>query len=79
MTEVLDRIMAVSLNNYNPDLYHSELVSGSQMIDVLNQRFRLIAPRLDIVSLYETEDASLRPTNEAVRDHETLINHFRKS
>lgn len=42
-----------------PKQFIAELVAGSQTLQRLNEQFRHIAPRLQIVSLYETRPTSL--------------------
>ncbi len=56
LAETLNRILQVSFAT-SPTQFISELSSGSQTLQKLNEQFRHIAPKLDIVSFYET-----RPT-----------------
>lgn len=56
LAETLNRILQVSFVS-NPMQFIAELASGSQTLQKLNEQFRHIAPKLQIVSLYET-----RPT-----------------
>lgn len=56
LAETLNRILQVSLVA-SPMQFISELVGGSQALQRLNEQFRHIAPKLRIISLYET-----RPT-----------------
>ena len=52
----------VSIFNHSPELYISELRNGSQTIEALNDQFRHIAPRIDILSFYETLQTSVGPS-----------------
>ncbi|KAH7312661.1 hypothetical protein B0I35DRAFT_60212 [Stachybotrys elegans] len=56
LAETLNRILQVSFSS-SPKQFIKELVEGSQTVERLNEQFRHVAPRLSIVSLYET-----RPT-----------------
>lgn len=58
--------LAVTLNRIlqstmitNPKQYISELAKNSLTLQRLNEQFRHIAPRLDIVSFYETQPTSI--------------------
>ncbi|KAL1851758.1 hypothetical protein VTK73DRAFT_9363 [Phialemonium thermophilum] len=53
--ETLGRLLQALLSN--PKVFVAELASGSRTLDGLNERFRHVAPDLQIVSFYET-----RPT-----------------
>ena len=59
--EVLNRILAASIFNHSPKLYVAELKNGSQTIEALNDQFRHIAPRLNILSFFETLPTSVGP------------------
>lgn len=56
LAETLNRILQVSFTA-SPMQFIAELAAGSQTLQRLNEQFRHVAPRLDIVSFYET-----RPT-----------------
>lgn len=56
LAETLNRILQVSFVSA-PTQFIAELASGSQILQRLNEQFRHVAPKLDIVSFYET-----RPT-----------------
>ncbi|KAE8453869.1 hypothetical protein EG329_007645 [Mollisiaceae sp. DMI_Dod_QoI] len=59
LAEILNRILTVSIFNHSPKLYISELKNGSQTVEALNEQFRHIAPKLDILSFYETLPTSV--------------------
>ncbi|KAL8649619.1 MAG: hypothetical protein Q9226_005500, partial [Calogaya cf. arnoldii] len=61
LAEVLNRILTASIFNHSPKLYVAELKNGSQTIEALNDQFRHIAPRLKILSFYETLPTSVGP------------------
>lgn len=61
LAEVLNRILTVSMFNHSPKLYISELSAGSQTVSTLNEQFRHYAPKLDILSFYETLPTSIGP------------------
>ena len=58
MAKSLDNILAVSIQNYSQDAYRSEIWDGSEKIKALNWEFKHIAPRLDVLSYYETMQTS---------------------
>ena len=58
LAELLDRILrSTFFNNSKP--YISELAKNSFTLQKLNEQFRHIAPRLDIVSFYETQATAI--------------------
>lgn len=56
LAETLNRILQVSFVSA-PTQFIAELAAGSHTLQRLNEQFRHVAPKLDIVSFYET-----RPT-----------------
>lgn len=58
LAETLNRILQVSFVT-TPRKFIAELSSGSQMLQNLNEQFRHIAPKLDIVSFYETRSTNV--------------------
>jgi len=56
LAETLNRILQVSFST-SPMQFIAELSAGSQTLQKLNEQFRHVAPKLQIVSFYET-----RPT-----------------
>ncbi len=58
LAELLDRILR-STFVINSKHYISELGKNSFTLQKLNEQFRHIAPRLDIVSFYETQKTSI--------------------
>ena len=58
LAELLDRILRSTIVS-NSKYYISELAKNSYTLQKLNEQFRHIAPRLDIVSFYETQSTSI--------------------
>ena len=58
LAELLDRILRSTLVT-NSKQYISELGKNSFTLQKLNEQFRHIAPKLDIVSFYETQSTSI--------------------
>ena len=58
LAETLNRILQVSFIS-NPTQFIAELAAGSQTLQKLNEQFRHVAPKLDIVSFYETRPTTM--------------------
>lgn len=58
LAETLNRILQVSFAT-NPMQFIAELAAGSQTLQKLNEQFRHVAPKLQIVSFYETRPTTL--------------------
>ncbi|KAH0558952.1 hypothetical protein GP486_004423 [Trichoglossum hirsutum] len=58
LAETLNRILQVSFVT-NPMQFIAELAVGSQALQKLNEQFRHVAPRLQIVSFYETRPTTM--------------------
>lgn len=58
LAETLNRILQVSFMT-SPTQFIAELAGGSQTLQKLNEQFRHVAPRLQIVSFYETRPTPL--------------------
>lgn len=58
LAEKLNRILQSSVIT-NSKQYISDLAKNSFTLQKLNEQFRHIAPRLDIVSFYETQPTSI--------------------
>lgn len=58
LAELLDRILRSTFVT-NSKQYISELAKNSFTLQKLNEQFRHVAPRLDIVSFYETQSTSI--------------------
>lgn len=58
LAETLNRILQVSFVA-NPMQFIAELAAGSQTLQRLNEQFRHAAPKLQIVSFYETRPTTM--------------------
>jgi hypothetical protein len=58
LASVLSRILPSTVSG-NSKKYIAELVKNSVTLQKLNEQFRHIVPRLDIVSFYETQPTSI--------------------
>jgi len=54
LAEILNRILAVSIFTHSSKQYIADLNRNSPALEEINEQFRHIAPRLRIVSFYET-------------------------
>jgi hypothetical protein len=68
LADLLNRILQ-STGISNSKQYISELAKNSFTLQKLNEQFRHIAPRLDIVSFYETQPTSIGLKNARVVSH----------
>ena len=67
LAETLNRILQVS-PTASAMQFIAELASGSQTLQKLNEQFRHVAPKLDIVSFYETCPTPMTVFNQIVRN-----------
>ncbi len=58
LAETLNRILQVSFVS-SPTQFIAELAAGSQTLQKLNEQFRHVAPKLQIVSFYETRPTTM--------------------
>jgi hypothetical protein len=68
LADLLNRILQ-STGVSNSKQYVSELAKNSFTLQKLNEQFRHIAPRLDIVSFYETQPTSIGLKSALVVSH----------
>ena len=68
LAELLDRILRSTLFT-NSKQYISELSKQSYTLQKMNEQFRHIAPRLDIISFYETQSTSIGLKSSRVVGH----------
>lgn len=59
LAETLNRILTVSLFNHSPKQYIGELNRNSSVLHDINEQFKNIAPKLQLASLYETQQTSI--------------------
>lgn len=72
LAETLNRILQSTFVT-NSKHYISELAKNSSTLQKLNEQFRHIAPRLDIVSFYETQPTMIGRTAKIVSTHQLRI------
>ncbi|KAI0457259.1 hypothetical protein F5B21DRAFT_464875 [Xylaria acuta] len=72
LAETLNRILRVSIVG-NPMQFIAELSAGSQTLQKLNEQFRHIAPRLQVVSFYETRPTSMARTQVMVLEKDSSV------
>ncbi|KAI0406220.1 hypothetical protein F4802DRAFT_559828 [Xylaria palmicola] len=72
LAETLNRILRVSFIS-NPMQYIAELSAGSQTLQKLNEQFRHIAPRLQVVSFYETRPTAMVKTQVMVLEKDSSV------
>lgn len=65
LAETLNRILQVSFIT-SPTQFIAELAGGSPTLQKLNEQFRHIAPKLQIVSFYETRPTQLMKRTQIV-------------
>lgn len=66
LAETLNRILKVSLVSA-PKQFISELASGSQLLQKLNESFRHVADRLQIISFYETRPTAMLKSTTSIQ------------
>lgn len=72
LAELLDKILRSTIVS-NSKQYVSELAKNSFTLQKLNEQFRHIAPRLEIVSFYETQSTSIGIKNARVVGQNALF------
>lgn len=71
LAEVLNRVLMVSWNS--PRNFIGDLSKSSPVLEELNEQFRHIAPKLSIVSFYETLATSIGPKKIMVLEKDSAI------
>lgn len=73
LAQALNRILQSTLIN-NAKLYVAELTRNSPSLQKLNEQFRHVAPKLEIVSFYETQPTAIGlKNNKIVSDAQCLV------
>ncbi len=73
LAEALNRILAVSIFNHSAKQYIAELKQNSPTIHDINEQFRNIAPKLQIVSFFETQVTAVGPKKMMVLEKDSSI------
>lgn len=71
LAEVLSKVLTASLQS--PKTFIAELNRSSSALEELNEQFRHVAPKLSIVSFYETLPTSIGPMKLMVLEKESSI------
>jgi hypothetical protein len=74
LAETLNRILQVSFVS-SPMQFIAELAAGSQTIQKLNEQFRHVAPKLQIVSFYETRPTAMLKNAQVVSCIDDILRH----
>ncbi|MCJ1398925.1 hypothetical protein MMC11_002126 [Xylographa trunciseda] len=69
----LNRILTVSIFGHSAKQYISELENNSITLQDINEQFRSLAPRLAIISFFETLETTIGPTKMMVLQKESSI------
>lgn len=73
LAELLNRILSASILRYSPKQYIADLQKNSPALEELNEQFRKVAPKLHIVSFYETLETVVGPKKLMVLEKESAI------
>lgn len=76
LAEILTKVLTASLQS--PKTFIAELNRSSSALEELNEQFRHVAPRLSIVSFYETLPTSVGPMKLMVLEKESSILGYAK-
>lgn len=76
LAEVLNRMLSISIQS--PKNFINELSKSSPALEDLNEQFRHVAPKLDIVSFYETLATAVGPMKLLVLEKDSSILGFPK-
>ena len=73
LAELLNRILSTSLLRFSPKQYVADLQKNSAALEEINEQFRKFAPKLHIVSFYETLETAVGPKKVRILDKESAI------
>ncbi|KAI4660544.1 uncharacterized protein J4E78_005247 [Alternaria triticimaculans] len=73
MAELLNRVLSASLLRFSPKQYVADLQKNSPALEDINEQFRKFAPKLHIVSFYETLDTPVGPKKVRILEKESAI------
>ncbi|CAA9958491.1 WD40 repeat-containing protein [Pyrenophora teres f. maculata] len=73
LAELLNRILSVSILRYSPKQYVTDLQKNSLALEEINEQFRKFAPKLKIVSFYETLETAIGPKKVRIVEKDSAI------
>lgn len=73
LAKILNKILSVSILNRSPKQYVTDLEQNSPTLQDINDQFRNLAPKLQIVSMYETQPTSVGPRKMMVLEKDSSI------
>ena len=73
LADALNRILTVSVFNHSAKQYIAELKQNSPTLQDINEQFRNIAPKLRIVSFFETQQTAVGPKKMMVLEKDSSI------
>ena len=73
VAEVLNKILAACIFAFSPKQYISELSTNSPTLQEINEQFRNLAPKVSIVSFFETLKTSIGPSQMMVLQKDSSI------
>ncbi|KAH7077306.1 hypothetical protein FB567DRAFT_147720 [Paraphoma chrysanthemicola] len=73
LAELLNRILSASVLRYSPKQYITDLQKNSPALEEINEQFRKFAPKLHIVSFYETLETTIGPKKVRILEKESAI------
>lgn len=73
LADALNRILTVSVFNHSAKQYIAELRQNSPTLQDINEQFRNIAPKLQIVSFFETQQTAVGPKKMMVLEKDSSI------
>lgn len=74
LAETLNRILQVSF--LSPKGYIGDLTRNSFILQKINEQFRHVAPKLDIISFYETKTTAIGVSQNRIVSTSLLISVF---
>ena len=73
LAELLNKILSVSMFHHSPKQYVAELSQNSSALEDINEQFRHLAPKLQIISFFETIPTSIGPKKIMVLEKSSSI------
>ncbi len=73
LAEALNRILTVSIFTHSAKQYIADLKQNSPALQDINEQFRNVAPRLQVISFYETQQIAVGPIKFLVLEKDSSI------